>query len=105
MTMQTVPFEGDASNRATLLLAAAEELDLPVEVVETVTGAFRAPEEVVKKAGLSGSVATESEDGDPVHASSLESAEGPSSLEREDTKAEASARKATAKKAAAKTEE
>jgi hypothetical protein len=43
------------SDNAILLLAAAQELDLPVEVVETTSdGVFRVPQEVVDKAGLGG---------------------------------------------------
>lgn len=37
---------------AILLLAAAQELDLPANVVTTYDGALQAPDEVIKKAGL-----------------------------------------------------
>lgn len=45
-----VPFEGEASDRAVLLLAAAEELNLPASVVRTSLGGFLVPEEVEDKA-------------------------------------------------------
>lgn len=45
-----VPFEGKASEKATLLLAAAEELGLGAGVVRTVTGGFSVPVEVEKQA-------------------------------------------------------
>lgn len=37
---------------AILLLAAAEELDLPASVVTSNDGALQAPDDVIKKAGL-----------------------------------------------------
>lgn len=43
---------GLSQDNAVLLLAAAEELDLPPDVVETTGSSFRAPRNVVKKAGL-----------------------------------------------------
>lgn len=45
-----VPFEGKAGEKATLLLAAAEELDLPASVIRTGNGKFLVPAEVEKKA-------------------------------------------------------
>lgn len=45
-----VPFDGQAGDKATLLLAAAEELDLPASVVRTGSGKFLVPAEVEKKA-------------------------------------------------------
>lgn len=45
-----VPFEGKVGDQATLLLAAAEELDLPASVVRTGSGKFLVPAEVEKKA-------------------------------------------------------
>jgi hypothetical protein len=49
-----IPFAGDSEEKATLLLAAAEELNLPPDVVRVSGGhAFIAPKEVVDKAGLS----------------------------------------------------
>lgn len=45
-----VPFDGQAGDKATLLLAAAEELDLPASVVRTGNGKFLVPAEVEKKA-------------------------------------------------------
>lgn len=45
-----VPFEGKAADKAVLLLAAAEELDLPASVIQTKTGAFLVPGEVEEKA-------------------------------------------------------
>jgi topoisomerase IA-like protein len=48
-----VPFAGEARDRAVLLLAAAEDLDLDQQaVVQTRTGAFYVPQEVAEKAGL-----------------------------------------------------
>jgi len=69
-----VPFEGKASEKATLLLAAAEELDLPADVVQTGTGVFLVPAEVEKQAFG----------------------------ERREDKSESTAKKAAAKKAAPK---
>lgn len=46
----TVQYGESASDTATLLLAAAEDLDLPVHVVRTTLGAFLVPEDVAKKA-------------------------------------------------------
>lgn len=45
-----VPFEGKSAEKATLLLAAAEELDLPADVVKVQGGQFVVPAEVEKKA-------------------------------------------------------
>lgn len=45
-----VPFGQNASETATLLLAAAEELGLDQAVVQTREGMFVVPEEVNKKA-------------------------------------------------------
>lgn len=45
-----VPFEGNAQDKAVLLLAAAEELGVGQEVVQTRTGAFYVPSEVNEKA-------------------------------------------------------
>ena len=52
MTDETkkVPFEGKASDKAVLLLAAAEELGLDPSVVQTRAGHFLVPAEVEKKA-------------------------------------------------------
>lgn len=52
-----VPFEGKAEEKATLLLAAAEEKGLGASVVQTRTGAFYVPKEVAEAAGT-GSVET-----------------------------------------------
>jgi len=46
----TVRFAGEASDRATLLLAAAEELGLDPSVVQTYEGGFLVPQEVHDKA-------------------------------------------------------
>lgn len=46
----TVPFEGKAAEKATLLLAAAEELGVGQEVVQTRTGGFYVPSEVNDRA-------------------------------------------------------
>lgn len=48
--MTKVPFEGKASDKATLLLAAAQEMDLPADVVKVTDGAFVVPSEVANKA-------------------------------------------------------
>ena len=47
-----VEFGDDLSEQATLLLAAAEDLDLDQSVVRTEEGAFVVPEEVADKAGV-----------------------------------------------------
>jgi len=55
MTDVTVPFGEDQQDTAILLLAAAQELDLPADVVKVTThdeGGFVVPEEVRDKAGL-----------------------------------------------------
>lgn len=46
-----VPFD-NAADQATLLLAAAEELDMEAGVVQTTSFGFLVPAEVAKKAGL-----------------------------------------------------
>ena len=43
---------GASSDNAILLLAAAQELDLPAHVVETTEGAFLVPPAVAEKAGF-----------------------------------------------------
>ena len=48
----TVPFAGKAQENATLLLAAAEDLDQDVSVVRTIGGAFIVPQDVADKAGV-----------------------------------------------------
>lgn len=45
-----VEFGDSASDTAVLLLAAAQELDLPADVVRVGNGEFLVPEEVAKKA-------------------------------------------------------
>lgn len=50
MSEVEVPYEGKAAEKATLLLAAAEELGVGQEVIKTRTGMFVAPAEVVEKA-------------------------------------------------------
>lgn len=45
-----VEFKGNVQDQATLLLAAAADLDLDPSVVRTTEGKFLAPDEVVKKA-------------------------------------------------------
>lgn len=52
MSNETIGFDGQAQERATALLSAAEKLGLEPGVVQTVDGGFSAPEEVVKEAGL-----------------------------------------------------
>jgi len=49
-----VPFEDDPGEQATMLLAAAEDLGMGQEVVQTRSGAFYVPEEVRDKASGSG---------------------------------------------------
>lgn len=48
-----IPFGEKANEQATLLLAAAEELDLDPSAVRTGEGVFVVPSEVADKAGLS----------------------------------------------------
>lgn len=43
---------GQSADNAVLLLEAAEKLDLPSHVVQTVGGGYRVPAEVADKAGL-----------------------------------------------------
>lgn len=50
MSDTEVPFGDDISDQAVLLLAAAQELDLPAEVVRTGSAVFIAPDEVVERA-------------------------------------------------------
>jgi hypothetical protein len=60
-----VPYGESASDTATLLLAAAENLELAPGVVQTTSdGVFLVPEEVAKKAGLD-TVDDEAEDKAP----------------------------------------
>jgi hypothetical protein len=47
-----VPFGDNPGETATLLLAAAEELDQDQGVVRTVEGAFQVPADVAEKAGF-----------------------------------------------------
>lgn len=56
-TVEIYPAPEDMKDTATRLLAAADDLDLPVEVVATVSGGFRVPAEVAKKAGVSSDAA------------------------------------------------
>jgi hypothetical protein len=46
-----VPFGNNASETATLLLAAAEELGRDASEVRTTAGAFLVPEEIVEQVG------------------------------------------------------
>jgi hypothetical protein len=48
-----VPFEGQAKDRAILLLAAAEDLGKDPQAIQTRTGSFYVDPEVAEKAGLS----------------------------------------------------
>lgn len=50
MSDVTIPFDGDSSDTAVLLLAAAEELNLGAGVVKTTEGAFVVPQEVHDRA-------------------------------------------------------
>lgn len=53
MSDARIPYGDDAGKTATLLLGAAEDLDLEVSVIRTQSdGFFLAPEEVAKKAGV-----------------------------------------------------
>jgi len=50
-----VPFEGEAEDKATLLLAAAEESDdYSAADVRTISGAFLVPKDLASKAGVQG---------------------------------------------------
>lgn len=60
-----VPFGDDAGETATLLLAAAEDLDLPADsVLTTSDSTFSVPEDVAKKAGVDYESDDESDDED-----------------------------------------
>lgn len=84
----TVPFAGKAQENATLLLAAAEDLDQDVSVVRTSGGAFIVPQDVADKAGVD-----------------YDKPEDESDDEESEEKSEAKpAKKAAAKKTAAKKE-
>ncbi len=50
--MTDVYLEGRGADKAVLLLAAAEDLDLDPSVVRTTTKGYLVPEEVADKAGL-----------------------------------------------------
>ena len=50
MTEVEVPFGDDAGDKAVLLLAAAEELNLNPSVIKTTEGAFLVPQEVNDRA-------------------------------------------------------
>jgi hypothetical protein len=52
MSDVTVPFGDSASDTATLLLAAADKLDLDPSAVRTVEGAFVVPREVADEADV-----------------------------------------------------
>jgi ABC-type uncharacterized transport system involved in gliding motility auxiliary subunit len=47
-----IPFDGEAEDRAVVLLAAAEKLGHAPESVRTVTGGFMVSEDIAKEAGL-----------------------------------------------------
>jgi hypothetical protein len=51
--MSDVQIEGRSADKATLLLAAAEDLGLDAGVVRTTSGGYLVPEDVADKAGLS----------------------------------------------------
>ena len=51
--MSDVQIEGRSADKATLLLAAAEELGLDASVVRTTSGGYIVPEDVADEAGLS----------------------------------------------------
>jgi hypothetical protein len=51
VTVIAVPFGDNASETATLPLAAAEELGRDVSEVRTTAGAFLVPEEIVEQVG------------------------------------------------------
>jgi hypothetical protein len=57
-----VEYGDSAGDTATLLLAAAEELELDVGVVRSVEGGFMAPQEVAEQAGFE--ITEEDESGD-----------------------------------------
>lgn len=77
-----IPFDDDPGKQATLLLAAAEDLDLDQSEVRTTGGGFLVSSEIADKAGLA-----------------------PTSDSDEDKPKTAAQKKAAAKKAAAKDEE
>lgn len=86
-----VPYGKKAGDTATLLLAAAEELEMDASVVRTnsIESAFVVPEEVAKKAGVD--TVDESDEGDEPTEQADEGDEKPKA-----------AKKSTAKKAANK---
>jgi hypothetical protein len=53
-TVEIYPAPEDMTDTATRLLEAAEKAGERVEVVETVSGGFRVPESIAKKAGVHG---------------------------------------------------
>lgn len=78
--MTDVLIEGRSSESATLLLAAAEDLDLDAAVVRTTSRGYLVPQEVADKAGLG---------------------EGESAPAKKTAAKKTAAKKTTAKKAAA----
>lgn len=52
MTDVNIKYGKSAKDTATLLLAAAESLDMPASVVRTQEGGFIAPREVAEEAGV-----------------------------------------------------
>lgn len=78
MSEKEVKVEGLTADNATLLLAAAAELDYPVAVVKTTSfGWFEVPEAVAKKAGLKAMV----EESDEKPAAAAKKAAAPKSKE------------------------
>lgn len=90
-----IPFDGEAEDRAVVLLAAAEKLGHAPESVRTVTGGFMVSEDIAKEAGLSkaaGKSETQAPSNAPV----------PNGNDEKQAPAKKAAKKSPAKKSAAK---
>lgn len=101
-SMVDIPFEGEAQDRAVVLLAAAEKLGHPNEVVGTTSTGFKVPEDVAKEAGLSDYVEAEERQtpsNAPVPSGNSEEKQEPA---KKAPAKKAAAKKAPAKKAAAR---
>lgn len=86
-----IPFGGEASDRAVLLLAAAEELGQDAAVVQATDGAFLVPSEVADKSGID-------------YENGSESSEKPDPPAKKTAAKKATAKKAATKRAASKKE-
>lgn len=80
-----VPFGDSGSDTATLLLAAAQELDLPAGVVKAKGRSFVVPAEVAKKAGIkpAKSEGDEPEDDEPKRAAKKTAAKKSANKDKE----------------------